>query len=89
MALGATRSDVVRMVVRQGMRMAALGVGIGTVAALICARFLSGMLFGLKPMDPVAFFITGLTLVAVTWLASYLPARRATRVDPMVALRYE
>ena len=89
MALGATRGDVLRMIVRQGMWMSAIGVAAGTALALVCTRFLSSMLYGLKPADPLAFAATALLLIGVTWLASYLPALRATRVDPMVALRYE
>jgi putative ABC transport system permease protein len=87
MALGATPRDVVRLVVRQGMMPVVIGLGVGLVAALGLTRLLAGMLYGVSPRDPVALAAMAAVLVAVALLASYLPARRATRVDPLVALR--
>ena len=89
MALGAERGDVLKLVVRQGLRSVLIGTGIGVAGSLAITRFLSTMLFGVKPTDPVTFAIVSLVLLVVAWLACYIPARRATKVDPMVALRYE
>ncbi len=88
-AMGAERRDVLRLVVGQGMKLALAGAGIGTVAALGVMYFLSSMLYGVQPYDPETFVGVSLLLVSVAMLACYIPARRATRVDPMVALRYE
>ena len=89
LALGAERRDVLKLVVKQGMRLSLAGVLIGLAAALAVSRFLSGLLFGIHPTDPITYFSVALVLTATTLLACYLPARRATKVDPMVALRYE
>ena len=86
-ALGAQSSDVLRMVLRQGFVLAVLGIGIGTVAALFMGRVLARFLFGVAPNDPVAFGGVILVLAVVALLASFIPALRATRVDPMTALR--
>ncbi|MGO9272726.1 MAG: ABC transporter permease [Terriglobia bacterium] len=89
MALGARASDVLKLVVGQGMLLAAVGVAIGGAGALGLTRLMKSMLFGVSPGDPAAFVVVSLMLAAVALLASYLPARRATKVDPIVALRYE
>ncbi|HMF96067.1 MAG TPA: ABC transporter permease [Vicinamibacterales bacterium] len=88
-ALGATRGAVVAMVLRQGMRMAVLGAAIGVVAALGMVRLIAGLLFGVNPADPATFTAIPLILIAAAFAACYVPARRATRVDPMLALRAE
>jgi putative ABC transport system permease protein len=89
MALGATQHDVMRMVVGAAMRLAFGGVAIGLVAALAATRLMSSLLFGVRSSDPLTFAAVAAILVGTALVATYLPARRATRVDPMVALRYE
>ncbi|HEX7117856.1 MAG TPA: ABC transporter permease [Longimicrobiales bacterium] len=88
-ALGARSADIVRMVVRRGMALAGAGLGLGVLAALALGRLLSGMLFGVQPSDPLTLLVVSGVLAAVGALACYLPTRRATRVDPQVALRAE
>ena len=89
MALGADRAAVLRMVLGEAMRLSAAGVGLGLVGAFLTSRLLRSLLFGVTPSDAPTFAaIVGL-LAATALVASYIPARRATRVDPMVALRYE
>jgi putative ABC transport system permease protein len=89
MALGAERPHVLRMVIRQGMALVLAGLAIGVPAAFVAARFMSSLLFGIGPRDIVSFAGATALLLAVALVACYLPARRATRVDPMVALRWE
>ncbi|MEK6323916.1 MAG: ABC transporter permease [Acidobacteriota bacterium] len=89
MALGAESGDVVRIVLRQGLQLAALGVGIGIGAAFALTRVMSSLLFGVSTTDPVIFVSISLILTIVALGATFIPARRATKVDPMIALRYE
>jgi putative ABC transport system permease protein len=89
MALGAERRDVLKMVVGQGIKLALIGVAIGIAGALVLTRFLSSLLYGVTPTDALTFVAVSLILIAVALAACYIPARRASRVDPMVALRYE
>lgn len=86
-AFGAGSRNIVRMVVSHGMYLALSGVALGLVAALALTRTASSLLFGVSPMDPVTFAGIPFLLVGVTTLASYVPARRATRIDPVNALR--
>jgi putative ABC transport system permease protein len=87
MALGAQRSDVLKMTVKQGLRLVGFGLIIGLAAAFILTRVMASLLFGISATDPLTFISISLILLAVAILASYLPALRATRVDPMIALR--
>jgi ABC-type antimicrobial peptide transport system permease subunit len=89
MALGAEAGMVRRMVVAQGGRVAMLGVVVGLLAALILTRYIKSLLFGIEPLDATSFASVAAVMVAVALLASYLPARRASRVDPATALRAE
>lgn len=88
-AVGAQRTDVLRLVVGEGARLALAGVAIGIAASLAVTRLLSSLLFGVRATDPVTFAAVALLLGAVALLASYIPARRAMRLDPNIALRYE
>jgi predicted permease len=88
-ALGAQKGDVLRMVVGQGFKLTLIGVGAGVIGALGLTRFLSSMLYGVKPADPLTFGAVSLIVIAVALLACYIPARRAAKVDPIVALRHE
>jgi putative ABC transport system permease protein len=89
MALGAERHEVLKLVVGQGLRLTLTGVGFGVVAALALTHFLASLLCGVNPTDLLTFVVVSLLLTTVALFASYIPARRATNVDPMVALRYE
>jgi ABC-type antimicrobial peptide transport system permease subunit len=89
MALGADRRDVLWLVLRDALRLVLIGAALGVPAALMAARLIASQLFGVSSADPAAILAATLTLLAVAVLASYLPARRATRVDPLVALRCE
>jgi putative ABC transport system permease protein len=89
MSIGAGPRDILKLVVGQGMRLALIGVAIGIVASLGLTRLISTLLFGVSTTDPLAFSLAAVALVSTALVACYLPARRATRVDPMVVLRFE
>jgi putative ABC transport system permease protein len=89
MALGASRPDVLALVVKQGMTLALMGIAAGAMLSLGMTRLIAGMLFGITATDPLTFAGVAALLGTVAFLANYLPARRASNVDPMVALRYE
>jgi ABC-type antimicrobial peptide transport system permease subunit len=89
MALGAERGQVMALVMRRGVALAAIGITVGLIGAFAGARYLQSMLFGVEPRDPATFIAVAATFAIVTTAAAYLPARRATRVDPMVALRVD
>ncbi|HEY7700380.1 MAG TPA: FtsX-like permease family protein, partial [Vicinamibacteria bacterium] len=89
MALGASSSDVSRLVLREGLKLALAGVALGVAGALVTSRLLESLLFEVEPRDPVTLVLIAALLVAVALAASYLPARRASRIDPFLALRTE
>jgi len=89
MALGAGESDVLRLVVRQGMRVALAGAGAGLLGALLLTRLMSSLLYGVRSNDPATFLAVTVVLTGVAVVASYIPARRAARIDPLVALRHD
>jgi len=89
MALGANQRDVLRLVLGQGTRLTLLGIGLGIIAALAVTRLMATLLFGISATDALTFTAVALLLALVALGACYIPARRATRVDPIVALRYE
>jgi ABC-type antimicrobial peptide transport system permease subunit len=88
-ALGANRGNVVGIILRQTVVLLAVGVTVGVALALAATRAASSLFFGLQPHDPLTFTGAGILLIGVALIASFIPARRASRVDPMVALRYE
>lgn len=89
MTLGADRGDVIKLVVRQGLELALFGVLVGVAGGFALTRFLASLLYGVRPTDPPTFLAVSLLVLGAALLASYIPARRATRVDPLEALRYE
>jgi ABC-type antimicrobial peptide transport system permease subunit len=89
MALGAAHSHTLRLVLREGLRVSAIGIGIGLLAALALSRVMAGYVYGISSTDPLTFAVACLLLISVALLASYIPARRAAKVDPIVALRSE
>ena len=89
MALGARPADVLRMILTEGLKLVAVGVALGIAAALLLTRLLEGMIYGVSMRDPLIFVVVNLLLVTVSLSACYVPARRAMRVDPLIALRYE
>ena len=89
MALGAQRSDILKIVLGEGARMIVFGVAAGLIGSAMLTRFLQTMLFEIKPTDPITFGVLTTLLISVVLLACLIPAQRATRVDPLVALRHE
>jgi putative ABC transport system permease protein len=89
LALGAQSRNILRMILRQGLGLAIAGAAVGLVCALIVSHLMAGLLYGVRPTDPLTFSGVAILLIGVALLACYIPARRAMRVDPMVALRYE
>jgi ABC-type antimicrobial peptide transport system permease subunit len=89
MALGAQRGDIIKLVLRDGLALTLIGCAVGLAAAVGVTRFLTFLLYGISPLDPITFVAIPVLLAGVALLACWIPARRASRVDPMVALRYE
>jgi ABC-type antimicrobial peptide transport system permease subunit len=89
LALGAERGAIVAMIVKNGVLLAGTGIAVGLVAAFLLTRVVASLLYGISPSDPLTFIGVPIALIAMATLSSYFPARRAARVDPMEALRYE
>ena len=89
MALGAQTADIFKLIIRQGLAITLIGIGVGLIGSLALTRFLSSLLFGISPTDPLTFAVIALLLMGVALVACFVPARRATKVDPMIALRHE
>jgi putative ABC transport system permease protein len=89
LALGAQRGKIMAMVLRQGLGLAIAGAALGLVGSVIVSHLMAGLLYGVRPTDPVTFVGVAILLIGIALLACYIPARRAMRVDPMIALRYE
>ncbi len=89
MAIGADSGNVARLVLRQGLTMTAIGAAIGLALALVASKLLASLLAGISPRDPLIYVLAPALLAAISLLACYIPARRAARVDPLVALRHE
>ena len=89
MALGATPGGITNMVIRQGLFLGGIGVAVGIAGALVLTRFLSSLLFGIEPTDPITFAGIGFLMMLVAVISSYIPARRAARIDPVISLRTE
>ena len=89
MALGAQLADVLKLILNHGVRLILIGVGLGLAGAYLVTRAITSLLYGVSATDPLTFILVSLMLAAVALIACYIPARRATKVDPLVALRYE
>jgi ABC-type antimicrobial peptide transport system permease subunit len=89
LAIGAQPRDVLKLIVSEGLNLALVGIGVGLVAALLGTRVLRSLLFGVSATDPIIFFLNALVIAAIALPACYLPARRARRINPLVALREE
>jgi putative ABC transport system permease protein len=89
LALGVEKRSILQMVLRQGLGLAIAGAAVGLIGAVVVSHLMTGLLYGVRPTDPLTFAGVALLLIAVALLACYIPARRAIRVDPMVTLRYE